>query len=261
MAMKYREPVVAGSFYPQAAEELRAQLTVLLSSNPEQDLIPRALIVPHAGYIYSGKIAGDAYCYLKKYQQKISRVILLGPSHQVPLANCALSQYLGFNTPLGTVILDTQSIDSLTGENLATQYSLAHRWEHSLEVQLPFLQCLLADFELVPVVVGSDDPKEISKLLATLYEPEKDMIIVSTDLSHYHSYYECNRLDKLTIDKILNLNPTIGPKEACGCSPLNGLLEFSHSQGWKIKLVSQANSGDVSGDKSGVVGYASFVMY
>lgn len=259
--MKYRDPIVAGSFYPQSPDELKDQLAILLTQQPATDVLPKALIVPHAGYYYSGKIAAGAYSYLKNHRDEIHRVILLGPSHQIPLRDCALPSHDAFDTPLGSVAVDRGNCQHLLDLNLARQSDLAHQWEHSLEVQLPFLQYLLKDFELIPVVVGCENPAEVSEMLAAVYQPQGCLVVISTDLSHYHCYDEARRLDKLTIDKILNFDPDLKPHDACGCSPLNGLLDFSRSQGWRLRLVSQANSGDVASDKTEVVGYASFVLY
>jgi AmmeMemoRadiSam system protein B len=259
--MKNRDPVVAGTFYPQSPAQLRANLANLLQALPHSELIPKALIVPHAGYFYSGQVAAAAYGYLKKYHDKYQRVILLGPSHQMPLQDSAISDFDAFCTPLGPVTIDKLTCYKLLNLNYVRHTNLAHRWEHSLEVQLPFLQQVLSNFELIPIVTGCDSPKALSKMLAIAGHAADSLFIVSTDLSHYHSYEHCQRLDKLTIEHILNFRPVLQPHDACGCSALNGLLEFARNQGWQIELISQANSGDVGEDKNEVVGYASFVLY
>lgn len=265
--MNVRIPAVAGSFYPDNAEQLKRQLASFLIDEPADDIVPKALIVPHAGYCYSGAIAGHAFSYLQKSRNKFKRVILLGPSHQVPLLGCAVPSSAVFATPLGEISIDQLACRQLQMLGLANYSEQAHQWEHALEVQLPFLQTCLKHFDLIPIVVGACQPKDVAALLKTLLSEQapNTLIIVSTDLSHYHAYDEAQALDNNTIKRILALSPDITPDNACGCYALNGLLNFSMQQSWQIKLISQANSGDskdvASANKTQVVGYASFILY
>lgn len=265
--MNVRIPAVAGSFYPDNVEQLKQQLANFLDEEPIGDIVPKALIVPHAGYCYSGAIAGHAFSYLQKIKNSLQRVILLGPSHQVPLRGCAVPSSDVFVTPLGDVSIDQSACQQLQMLGLANHSDQAHQWEHALEVQLPFLQTCLTKFDLIPIVVGACQPKDVAALLTALLseQAQNTLIIVSTDLSHYHGYDEAQALDNDTIERIVALSSDIAPQNACGCYALNGLLNFSAQQAWKIKLISKANSGDseevASANKTQVVGYASFILY
>lgn len=265
--MNVRTPAVAGSFYPDNAKQLKRQLANFLIEEPVDDIVPKALIVPHAGYCYSGAIAGHAFSYLQKSRNKLTRVILLGPSHQVPLLGCAVPSTAVFATPLGDISIDQQACQQLQMLGLANYSEQAHQWEHALEVQLPFLQTCLTKFYLIPIVVGACQPEDVTAVLKTLLseQVQNTLIVVSTDLSHYHSYDEAQALDNDTIKRILALSSDITPERACGCYALNGLLNFCAQQAWQIKLISKANSGDskevVSANKTEVVGYASFILY
>jgi len=272
LEMNARMPAVAGSFYPNNVEQLKRQLANFLDNEPATKIVPKALIVPHAGYCYSGTIAGHGFSYLQKNKNTIERVILLGPSHRVPLRGCAVPSSDVFVTPLGDISIDQSACQQLQMLGLASASEQAHQWEHALEVQLPFLQTCLNKFDLIPIVVGACHPKDVVALLKTLLrdpllvEPAQNtLIVVSTDLSHFHAYEQAQVLDDDTITRILAFKSDIAPENACGCYALNGLLSFSAQQAWKIKLISKANSGDskdiVNANKTRVVGYASFILY
>jgi AmmeMemoRadiSam system protein B len=264
--MNARMPSVAGSFYPNNVEQLKRQLTNFIEEEVT-DIVPKALIVPHAGYCYSGAIAGHGFSYLQHCKNTIERVILLGPSHRVPLRGCAVPSSDVFTTPLGDINIDQRACQQLQRLGLATCSERAHQWEHSLEVQLPFLQSCLNNFTLIPVVVGACQPNDVAALLKFLLRElaQSTLIVVSTDLSHYHSYEEAQAFDDDTIRRILALASDIEAEKACGCFALNGLLSYSAQQTWQIKLISKANSGDSKGvdhtNKAQVVGYASFILY
>ncbi len=257
-----REPAVAGSFYTDSARQLKAQVDDFLAVEGESEIQPKALIVPHAGYCYSGAVAGEGYACLKNYADKIKRVVLLGPSHRVYLKGCAISSYQYFNTPLGQIETDSDAYQQLLNANLVEVVDPAHQQEHSLEVQLPFLQEALNDFKIVPIVVGISGPENIREILNLLQvnSPET-LVVISSDLSHYNPYELANTLDDITIKRILNHDNTLAGEDACGCHAINGLLAYSNQQNWQVKLVKHANSGDVSTIKDRVVGYASFVLY
>ena len=260
--MKQREAVVAGQFYPESAQKLRAEIDSFLNSPIDPEIQAHALIVPHAGYCYSGAVAGEAYAYLKSIATVIKRVIILGPSHRVPLRGCAISDYDLFMSPLGQIEVDSACYEELLALEEVSVNDSAHLLEHSLEVQFPFLQYCLNDFKLVPIVVGYCQPGTISNILRVLQvNVPSTLVVVSSDLSHYHPYQEAQILDNQTIDKILNFDNCLAGEDACGCFAVNGLLEYASLEKWKIKLVKKANSGDVLGGKREVVGYASFILY
>lgn len=261
--MKYRDTAVAGQFYPASAQQLRTELASYLSHQIESDIKPHALIVPHAGYCYSGAVAGAAYAYLKPIASVINRVIIFGPSHRVPLLGCAVSSYDAFMSPLGELQVDNESYKELLNASLVSINDSAHLLEHSLEVQLPFLQYCLQEFQIVPIVVGQCDPQTISNILSVLKVNEPStLVVVSSDLSHYHRYQQAQVLDNQTISKILNYDNTLAGEDACGCFSVNGLLRYARGEKWRITLTKKANSGDVAfGRKNEVVGYASFILY
>ncbi|CAM2785302.1 AmmeMemoRadiSam system protein B [Vibrio mytili] len=267
--MKYREPAVAGKFYPATDNELRSQLASYFSQQSLFSVTPKALIVPHAGYFYSGEVAAKAYRILSHSQHRCSHVVLLGPSHCVALNGCAVPTSDVFVTPMGEVAIDRQSVDALVSLGLVIESDRAHHWEHSLEVQLPFLQYCLDDFTLLPIVVGQVQPGNVSQIFATIVQDPDTLIVVSSDLSHYHPYKEANNIDADTIKHALAFDSHIHPNQACGCHAINGLLDYAKTQQWLIDCVEYTNSGDVMAHHENrapspldqVVGYASFVLY
>ncbi len=261
MTINDRPPAVAGSFYSSSPIELQQNINDMLAVPISANYCPKALIVPHAGYYYSGAIAANAYAYLSKQKHNIRKVVLIGPSHHVYLQGCAVPSFQTFSTPLGTTSIDRKSCEHLVDLNLASQIDEAHALEHSLEVQLPFLQTCLTDFELVPIVIGQATAKEVSRILAEFSQQVDTLIIASSDLSHYHSCAKAQIIDNKTIHSILNFDTNIQPEDACGCYAVSGLLDYAKQQHWQIELISHGNSGDISGDKNSVVGYASFTLY
>lgn len=239
------------------------------SGQPGWPVVPKALIVPHAGYFYSGEVAAQAYRLIRNADRQFTRVVLLGPSHHVALEGCAVPDCDIFITPMGEVKIDRKGVDTLVSHGLAVESENAHRWEHSLEVQLPFLQYCLGNFTLLPVVVGYCRPSIINRILAMATQQPDTLIVVSSDLSHYHPYQEAHKIDTATIARVLAFGDDIHPEQACGSYAINGLLHFASDRHWQIKCVSHTNSGDVIArnensdpDQSeGVVGYASFVLY
>jgi len=260
--MKIRAPSVAGSFYPADANELTATVVGLLDSVPRIVLQPkpiRALIVPHAGYIYSGFVAATSYSCLRQLAQEITRVVLLGPSHWVPLAGIALADWDAFQTPIGNIPLDDISYKELLNFDGVELNNEAHIEEHSLEVQLPFLQEVLKDFTLVPLVVGQCSPQVVASVIKSLWRDDT-LIIVSSDLSHYHSYATAQQLDLETSQQIERFESNIQGRQACGCYALNGLCQLARQKSLTIKRLALANSADSAGDKERVVGYGSYVL-
>jgi AmmeMemoRadiSam system protein B len=216
-----------------------------------------ALIVPHAGYVYSGSVAAHAYALLRG--AAFERVVLLGPSHRVALQGVALPTVSRFRTPLGDVMLDTDCMRKLGRLSGVEQRDDAHAMEHCLEVQLPFLQTVLNEFRLIPAVVGLTSSKQIEDLLDAAVD-ERTLVIISTDLSHYHDYASARVLDARTVARIEARDAALDGEEACGACPLNGFLRYASRRGWKVSLLAARNSGDACGDRRRVVGYASFVV-
>lgn len=255
-----RAPAVAGSFYPADPETLHMQLAEMLGAAiPLETLAvpPKALIVPHAGYIYSGPVAATAYSSLGKAREQIRRVILVGPCHRVAVRGMALPASLQFDTPLGALEVDREHWQALQANPEVIVSDAAHAFEHSLEVQLPFLQTLLENFTLTPILVGSADVGAVAALLESLWGGPETLIVVSSDLSHYHSYQQAKWCDRASIDQILRLEPRLDHEQACGATPVNGLMVAAERHGLRPHLLDLRNSGDTAGDRNRVVGYAS----
>lgn len=260
-----RPPAVAGMFYPRdprtLAKEVESMLLQARAESAEQNLAqPKALIAPHAGYIYSGPVAASAYATLIPYAQVIRRVILLGPCHRVAVRGLAVPEAQAFKTPLGSVALDQASIAAALELPQVISHNGAHAEEHSLEVHLPFLQSTLDDFSLVPFAVGYAAAEEVAEVLDLLWGGAETLIVVSSDLSHYHPYAIAQRLDEHTVDAILHLHLLHDHEQACGATPINGLIEVARRKGLQPHLLDLRNSGDTAGDKAQVVGYASFAF-
>ncbi len=263
MAEHVREPAVAGLFYPSGKADCDQEVSALLAQNPlEEDLpAPKAVIVPHAGYIYSGPIAAKAYNLLAKHARVIKRVVLMGPSHRVALRGLAVSSADYFRTPLGEVPIDGDMVSELLRMKQVTLMDSAHQNEHSLEVHLPFLQKVLNDFRLVPLVVGDIGPEQVAEVIDPLWLDTETMVVVSTDLSHYLSYDNAKRVDADTSRAIENCFSDIGGEQACGCHALNGLLYEAERKGSSVTCLSLANSGDTAGDRDRVVGYGAYAIH
>ncbi len=253
-----RQPAVAGMFYPANTAILRQTVTQLLKSSAVASEIerPKALIVPHAGYVYSGPVAAQAYAQLRTHAETIRRVILLGPAHRAPVRGLALPEADRFATPLGEVPIDQDAIRRLAGMPQVILNGAAHALEHSLEVQLPFLQSVLHDFTLVPLAVGDATAKEVAEVLETLWGGPETVIVISSDLSHYLPYAEAMQADHDTVELIMRGRQLHSNEQACGAMPINGLLLAASRHKLAPKLVSQCNSGDTAGDRQKVVGYA-----
>jgi len=257
-----RPAAVAGMFYPASTTELSRQVDELLAAaaGGERTPAPKALIAPHAGYVYSGPIAASAYAQIRSQGGRIRRVVLLGPVHRVPVRGLALPAVARFATPLGEVRLDSDAVAALRDLPQVVDSPLAHEAEHSLEVQLPFLQRLLGDFALVPLAVGDASAEEVAEVLGRLWGGEETLIVVSSDLSHYLPYDTARRIDQDTIDHLLSLEVDLDHERACGATPINGLLLAARRKGLKAELLDLRNSGDTAGDRRRVVGYAAIAF-
>jgi len=261
--MSARAPAVAGLFYPAEAPLLLAQLDALLAPGGQCDgPAPKALIVPHAGYRYSGPTAASAYCRLRGTGDRVRRVVLLGPAHRVYLEAMALPRVDQFDTPLGAVPIDREARRAaalLPGVCLDDQ---AHAREHSIEVQLPFLQTLFPKgFDLLPVLGGNCPPAQVAALLNTVCAAPGTLVVISTDLSHFHSYAQAQQLDRNTCERILARAGDFRGEEACGAHPLNGLMHCRLAAQLDIELLDYCNSGDRGGDRERVVGYGAFALH
>jgi hypothetical protein len=250
-------------FYPANPGELAAGVRMLLKGARQEvsARVPKALIVPHAGYVYSGPVAAEAYVRLAPLTGKVRRVVLLGPVHRVPVRGLALPGTTEFMTPLGGIPLDTEAMRAISDLPQVTISDEAHALEHSLEVHLPFLQTVLGDFKLLPFAVGNATATEVSGVLERVWGGEETLIVISSDLSHFLPYDVAKQIDGDTVNRILALRPGLNHEQACGATPVNGLLKYASRYGLEAELLDARNSGDTAGDKSRVVGYASVAFY
>lgn len=264
MSKQVRYPAVAGSFYPQSPKELRKMITTLLDygkiSEPKEP--PVALIVPHAGYIYSGPIAADAFKVVRDYKQNWKKVAVIGPAHFVYMNGFGLPSADFFRTPLGDVEICPELVSRLLEVGGVAINDEAHIQEHSIEVQIPFLQCVLEDFQLVPILVGDVSEGQMESLLQILFKEKDLLVILSSDLSHYFDYQTACQIDLLTTRAIEALKPErVSGEQACGAKAIRGLLRVVSKLGLVIQTITLANSGDTAGDKNRVVGYGAYAVY
>lgn len=255
-----RPPAVAGLFYPAEPDQLEYDIRQLLLKARPYDLMPKALIVPHAGYIYSGPIAATAYAALRPVAARIRRVVLLGPTHRVAVNGLVLPRVEAFDTPLGRIMLDTETADTASRLPQVSISQLAHAQEHSLEVQLPFLQRVLGEFTLLPLAVGMATPQDVAEVLEAVWGGDETLIVVSSDLSHYLPYEVAQRVDSATAKSIIKLQPAIEHEQACGATPIGGLMIAAQHHQLTPHLLDLRNSGDTAGEKDQVVGYAAFAF-
>jgi hypothetical protein len=259
--MNIRQPAVAGMFYPGDPGELHHQVQDYLREAVAAPRSPKAIIAPHAGYAYSGPVAASAYASLAPRRKQIRRVVLLGPSHRVPLDGMAVSSADFFATPLGEIAIDQEAVQHLLTLPQVRVMDAAHQLEHSLEVQLPFLQEILEDFRLVPVVVGDSTPDEVAEVMEMLWGGQETLLVISSDLSHYQDYETARRMDRATSDAIEALAPQrIHYDDACGRNPVNGLLLAARRRGLRASTLDLRNSGDTAGPRDRVVGYGAYVF-
>ena len=256
-----RPPAVAGSFYPAHPFQLRNMVQGLLAEAPLHQGSPKAIVAPHAGYIYSGPIAASVYKTISAMRNRIRRVVLLGPAHRVGFEGLAVSMADAFATPLGTVPLDRESRDEILKLPFVRGLDIAHEQEHSLEVHLPFLMEVLDDFSLVPIVVGQATPEQVRQVLDALWGTAETLIVISSDLSHYHEYAVAKRMDPATSQAIAELRPeAIGHDDACGRLPIAGLLLAAKARGLQAEILDVRSSGDTAGGKDRVVGYGAYAF-
>ncbi len=261
MMHNIRPAAMAGHFYPGSPTALAADVEACLAgARAQAGPAPKALVVPHAGYVYSGPVAGHAYAALGAVRDAVRRVVLLGPAHRFPFAGLALPSVQAFATPLGEVAIDAEAVTRARALPQVVVDDAAHAQEHALEVQLPFLQAMLANFTLVPFVVGTASTADVAGVLDLLWGGPETLIVVSSDLSHYHRYDEARAIDRGTAETILALRPGLDHEQACGATPVNGLLAVARRRGLVPRLLDLRNSGDTAGDRARVVGYGAFAF-
>lgn len=257
-----RPAAVAGFFYPDDPIRLQSAISRYLGAATPCAYPAQALIVPHAGYVYSAPTAACGYISLQQHPRPISQVVLLGPAHYVPFVGIAASHADYFVTPLGKIAVNQAAIAELQQHHGVHYRDLAHQQEHSLEVQLPFLQMLLTDFKLIPLVVGEAHPQQVFNILKHFYPQPETLIIVSSDLSHYHPYAVAKALDLTTCQAIEALQPEkISREQACGRIPIQGLLQLAQHQQLTVHTLDYRNSGDTAGSPERVVGYGAYLLH
>jgi MEMO1 family protein len=262
-AKAVRPPAVAGTFYPQDPQTLRSMIRGFLANAPKAEQgEPYAFVSPHAGYVYSGQSAAYGYTNLQKAPADAQRrVFVLAPSHRAYLDGVSVGNYSAYKTPLGTVPIDQEVVDRLAALPDVTRSPQSHQMDHAMEVQLPFLQETVVNFKLVPVMFGDISGGQLADIIASCWQVG-DLIVVSSDLSHFHPYDKARELDQLSHDAVLSQQPRrIESCEACGRTGIAALLEIARRQGWQPSLAHYCNSGDTAGDKNRVVGYATYLFY
>lgn len=257
-----RPASVAGSFYPASPEALRAVVRRHLArARASEGPAPKVLLAPHAGYAYSGAIAGSAYARVAPLRGRVTRVVIVGPAHRVRLRGLALPSAARFATPLGDLEVDHAAAQAILTLPQVVESDAAHAAEHAIEVQLPFLQEVLGSFSLVPLVVGDASPDEVGAVLERLWGGDETLLVVSSDLSHYLPYAEARRVDARTVADIVALGSHVAPDRACGAAPLNGVLRLAARRGLRAELLDLRSSGDTEGDREQVVGYAAVAFF
>ncbi len=259
-----RPAAVAGMFYPGSANVLARDVRQMLADNAAPKAAPgrrvKAIIAPHAGYVYSGPIAASVYAPLAERAADVRRVVLLGPTHRVAVNGLALPAASAFATPLGVIAVDQQAVAAIAHLPQVVVSDAAHAAEHSLEVQLPFLQTILDEFSLLPLAVGRASPQQVAEVLECLWGGDETLVVISSDLSHYLPYDVARATDGETARHIVALDAYIDHQQACGATPVNGLLLAARRHGLQARLIDLRNSGDTAGDRSRVVGYGAFTF-
>ncbi len=262
-----RESALSATFFAADAQQLAASVDSFLQATPapSHSALPKIIIVPHAGHVYSGQTAGKAYALLAPHAAQIRRVVLLGPAHRVYFQGIALPGSGSFTTPLGAMPLDTLGLDAIADLPFISTRPDAHAQEHSLEVHVPFLQRALPQASLVPLLVGDAPRDAVVQVMQRLWGDSETVFVISTDLSHFHTYDQSNAIDAATCAKILALDATLSHEQACGATPVNGALLLAQERGLRISQIERLNSGDTAGNSpeghERVVGYASFALY
>lgn len=261
--MDIRNPSVAGLFYPADPASLHQDIAHYLDdAKPLPPKRPKAIVSPHAGYIYSGPVAAYGYAAVRPYAREIRRVVLLAPAHRLPFRGLAVPSAGVFRTPLGNVRIDGEGVATALQQPGVQVLDHAFDDEHAIEVQLPFLQEVLDEFSLVPIVVGMADDVEVAAVLEALWGGNETLIVISSDLSHYLDYNAARQRDRQTQQAIEGLRPDeLEGHDACGYLPLRGLLRVAQDKGMRVETLDMRNSGDTAGPRDRVVGYGSYAVY
>ena len=258
--MKTRPAAVAGLFYPADTARLQTTLAGLLEAAPDASDGAKAIIAPHAGYRYSGPTAACAYRLVERHRARIRRVVLLGPAHRAYLLGMAVPSVDAFTTPLGDVPIDVEAVQTVLGMPGTQVSDEAHEHEHSLEVHLPFLQAVLDDFHIVPIVVGACPAAQVQAVLDKLWGGDETLIVVSSDLSHFHDYADARQIDEHTTARIEACENNLIGEDACGAHAINGLMLAAKMHGLDVRTLDVRNSGDTAGDRNRVVGYGAYAL-
>jgi AmmeMemoRadiSam system protein B len=255
-----RPAAVAGLFYPASSDELRPMVQGFLHKAvlSEPGYSPKALIAPHAGFVYSGPVAGSAFRCFETEAEVIRRIVLVGPAHRFPVRGLALPGQEVFETPLGTVPVDRDLVEKISDMPQVSTNMAAHAPEHSLEVELPFLQVVLESFSVLPLLVSQVGAEDVAEVLDRVWGGQETRIVISSDLSHYLSYEAAQDVDRDTSRQVVDLRLPIEEHRACGAVAINGLLAVARHRGLAPRLLDLRNSGDTAGDRLRVVGYGSF---
>lgn len=261
--MDIRRPSVAGLFYPADPQSLHRNIEHYLH---DVDRLParrpKAIVSPHAGYIYSGPVAAFGYAAVRPYAKEIRRVVLLAPAHRLPFRGLAVPSSEVFRTPLGDIVIDEKGVETARQQTGVQLLDRAFDDEHAIEVQLPFLQQVLEEFSLVPIVVGMAEDEEVAGVLGALWGGDETLIVISSDLSHYLDYDTARHHDQQTRRAIEEMRPdALGGHDACGYLPLRGLLKVALDRGLRVETLDMRNSGDTAGPRDRVVGYGSYAVY
>lgn len=261
--MSIRSSAVAGMFYPDDPDELRANLEALLQHSNSHQILPKAIIVPHAGYIYSGPVAASAYVSFYNQHCPVSRVVLMGPAHRVGFPGIAASRADYFATPLGKIAVDHTALQPCIDSAIVSYFDPAHEHEHCLEVQLPFIQQIFEKrVKIIPLLVGKADCSQVADVLRVLWNGPQTLIVISSDLSHYHDYESAKRLDMHTTRLIEQFyGAGLNAESACGRLPIQGLLHVAKEAGLHCTTIDLRNSGDTAGAHHRVVGYGAYIFY
>jgi AmmeMemoRadiSam system protein B len=258
---RVRPPAVAGLFYPKDPARLRSEIAELMAHLPAGPVVPKALIAPHAGYVYSGRVAAHAFARLSGGAQAITRVVVVGPAHYVPFRGIAAPLARVFETPLGRVAVDARALETLADLDFVSAADGPHAPEHALEVELPFLQWLKIPFQLVPLVIGDAEPEEVAQVLSRVWGGPETLLVISSDLSHYQRYEEAVRRDAATAALIERSDwRQLSPQRACGYLAIAGLLIEGSRRGLAARRLALCNSGDTAGDRARVVGYGTWAF-
>ena len=267
--MSVRPPAVAGLFYPDDPSRLARAVAEYLAGAEREGAtlevvpgaVPKAIVVPHAGFVYSAPVAASAYARLRPLKGRLSRVLLIGPAHRVAIRGLAAPRAEAFDTPLGRILVDREAVARIAALPQVTLNDEPHRLEHCLEVQLPFIINCLGIVPLVPLVVGDASAAEVAEVVEMLWDGPETLVVISSDLSHYHDYETARRMDAATSAAIEALDEArIGWDDACGRIPIAGLLKVARARGLKARTLDLRNSGDTAGPKNEVVGYGAYAF-